>query len=662
MNSLGWYVHRLSKMPPVEVPHRILHKWRYFVDKRRFVPGGALNNFHDATPLSANIYDLYKLGDYLREKEAGEETYSKVLQRAELFLSNRFEYFGLTYEYGERIDWHLDVHTKKRWPVVFCADVPYRDGSRIGGVKVVWEINRLDFLPLLGVAYRITGKKRFAEKIIDIIVDWQRENPYPYGVNWTSGIELGVRVCNVLFGLSCLRSYHLQVEELSRINAFFYSHAMHLFRYQSKHSSNNNHAIAEAFGLFLVGLYFSHFQESESWFALGKTVLERECLRQLLADGGSIECTTTYLSFVFDFFLLYKLICEQENIEYDQSINERLESSCDYVSKLMDSEGNLPNIGDQDSAVLLNFALDNHENFQSILNTGSVLFHRPEFRRPSFPDLKTCALLGASACRQTDVEQKNSARHVSFSEYTLFRNSGQVVVRGKGKGHSIVFVGNANSLGMPPLYAHGHQDALSFYLSVDGVELIVDPGTYQYHEGGRWRDYFRSTGAHNTIRINGAEMTSMPGPFMYGRPYEILSNSIGEIEGKIVWQAAHNAYSGHPDEVECCRKVVWNPQEATFAFEDEVVPKKGCNVELFFHFHPDCEVFLDGAQAIVVAQNLKALMRFDSCLEPCLYTGSHEPLAGWFSKSYNHIQKTNTLVCQTRLSSRSVLSNSITIL
>ena len=62
------------------------------------------------------------------------------------------------------------------------------------------------------------------------------------------------------------------------------------------------------------------------------------------------------------------------------------------------------------------------------------------------------------------------------------------------------------------LPAHGHCDALSFELSINGLPLIVNSGTYQY-ENGQWRNYFRSTKAHNTVSISNQEQSQFWGSF-----------------------------------------------------------------------------------------------------------------------------------------------------
>ena len=49
---------------------------------------------------------------------------------------------------------------------------------------------------------------------------------------------------------------------------------------------------------------------------------------------------------------------------------------------------------------------------------------------------------------------------------------------------------------------HGHADTLAIELAVQGKTVLVDSGTYTYHESRELRNYFRSTTAHNTLVID----------------------------------------------------------------------------------------------------------------------------------------------------------------
>jgi hypothetical protein len=74
--------------------------------------------------------------------------------------------------------------------------------------------------------------------------------------------------------------------------------------------------------------------------------------------------------------------------------------------------------------------------------------------------------------------------------------------------------------GFGPFQAgHSHSDALSLVARWGAEELLIDPGTYTYVADGRWRDWFRGSAAHNTIRVDGLDQATAAGPFAWkGRP------------------------------------------------------------------------------------------------------------------------------------------------
>ena len=51
------------------------------------------------------------------------------------------------------------------------------------------------------------------------------------------------------------------------------------------------------------------------------------------------------------------------------------------------------------------------------------------------------------------------------------------------------------------LPAHAHADIFSFELSLEGQRFVVDAGVFEY-AAGEWRDFARSTAAHNTMTLD----------------------------------------------------------------------------------------------------------------------------------------------------------------
>lgn len=635
----AWYFNRLKKMPLQEIPWRIQEKLKKLSDRnRRFTPPAIA---------CAPAPTIFRLCDHLSPELLNTrfpDMCTRHMETADHTLENRHWAFGTPARITRPADWCQDPVTGTLWPDKFWGDIDYRDKA-MGGVKFVWEINRLYPLFSLGIAFRVTKEARYARHLLSMIRSWTIGNPYPIGVNWVSAMEAGIRLANLVWALSLLDGYEFSDRETQWVSDFIWFNAIRLMRYPSRFSSSNNHLIAEGFGLFTAGLYFPELPDARNWMDTGKQILEAEVGRQILADGGSFEYTTTYLSFVLDFFLLYRLASRQNGLTCSDQLESRIEASCDFIRTIMDEKGNIPNIGDQDSAVVIGFGLSNLENFTAIRNTGAHLFQRPGLSTGE-PDFKTWVLTGAYEA----LPCPKQAPGAGPGKARMLGPSGLAVVRDVFQDHRILFIGNGSPMGLPPLYAHGHLDALSFTLSIDGYPVFVDPGTYRYHDGGKWRTYFRSTAAHNTFRINQKELSRQPGDFMFGTPYAVIENRLETNGHRTVWHAAHNVYPG------AGRQVSWDAGSGEFTITDHFpdVPfgETPAHMELFFHLHPDFSVRPEGREIRISNGTLLLRLYPDNGLDIKVHYGSTQPLLGWYSPEFNQLHKTHTICCAGRPASQ----------
>ena len=97
-------------------------------------------------------------------------------------------------------------------------------------------------------------------------------------------------------------------------------------------------------------------------------------------------------------------------------------------------------------------------------------------------------------------------------------------------------------LGFGKMAAHGHADALSITLSVNGQPVLMDSGTYMYLGAGSERNYFRGTRAHNTITIDGLDQSEILGPFQWGRRARCTIDDVKESADSVRIQAFHDGY------------------------------------------------------------------------------------------------------------------------
>ena len=65
---------------------------------------------------------------------------------------------------------------------------------------------------------------------------------------------------------------------------------------------------------------------------------------------------------------------------------------------------------------------------------------------------------------------------------------------------------------------HSHSDTLSIIVRSGDEEILIDPGTYTYTGEPEWRDWFRGSSAHNTIRIDGLDQATIGRALSLDRP------------------------------------------------------------------------------------------------------------------------------------------------
>ncbi len=80
---------------------------------------------------------------------------------------------------------------------------------------------------------------------------------------------------------------------------------------------------------------------------------------------------------------------------------------------------------------------------------------------------------------------------------------------------------------------------------VDKVPLLVDTGTSTY-EPGQVRRYERSTAAHSTVQVDGADSTEVWGVFRAGRRARVSGFAARADSSRITCEAVHDGYRRLP--------------------------------------------------------------------------------------------------------------------
>jgi hypothetical protein len=573
----------------------------------------------------------------------------------------QIEIFGIEVDPAAIDDWSYDVLTKRSFPKKYAKHIDIRT-EEYGSAKHVWELNRMLFLPRLAMQYRSTGNMHYVTLIMRLVSSWVQQNPYLTGVNWYSNIEINIRLINWLLTWEIM-----QAGELAANDAFFknftqetwvpaiYQHCKFSYAHPSLHSSANNHLIAEYAGLFIASSKW-RFKESGSWNEYAKRGLEKEILRQHSVNGINREEAAEYIQFITDFLLLSLLVGDYTNNGFSDAFKERFRSVLHYINVLLTVNGQFPKYGDEDDGRVFLLNEDIHDNnFVSLLQSGAVYFNDTGFLREGetidqknrllFGDKKVAGITGGkNGSRMAASKFYPDEGHFFFKKQTA-------------TGKEIYCHFDAAALGYLSIAAHGHADALSFVLYVDGHPFFIDPGTYCYHTDAAWRRYFVSTRAHNTIGIPGINQASFIGPTLWLNHYKVQVKEYGMEHDYEYAMAAHNGYKKY--RVDHTRKLEFFRNEEKIVITDYVTTAKNIDIEMPFHLHPDAAYELNGNRCVVTMANRQVAMRLDERLQWKMVKGMSDPCLGWYSAGFykkspspvimGSSQKPGSLVLKTEL-------------
>jgi hypothetical protein len=495
-----WYAARLAAMPPREILHRIAEagrKRRWRRDDRRW---NAFASIGDG-PLA----DLRQLRERFRRAPVNErENPAAVSLRRTLagelqFLGRDWPQASPSAMRGRALAaafWFHDPITGKSWPgaEMSCFDIDVRStGKHIGDVKYVWEPNRLQVLHPLAFAIARAEDAEFRETALAVLESWAGANPPYRGVNWISGIEVALRLVSIALTVAAFEPDALRFPERTLIRRMVAAHGRHLRAFPSLHSSANNHRLAEGLGLLIAGLLVPDLPEARSWKGEGRQILEKEAYRQILADGVGVEQSPTYQAFSMEILAFATRLADDIGEPLAPTVIERLVDGAGFLLWLADDRGRVPAIGDDDEGRVLAQPPDREPRYvSSIIAAVAGLAGRPELapaaRDPHLRD----HLFDSPPVLRT---------RRPLAGLQVFDRGGYTSAKETIGGRRCHVVFDHGPLGLQPLFAHGHADALAIWLTIDDQPIFIDAGTYLYFSGLDTRTRLRESLAHNTLSV-----------------------------------------------------------------------------------------------------------------------------------------------------------------
>ena len=513
---------------------------------------------------------------------------------AELILQKRLRVFGREVQFGDPIDWRSDPFSSTTWPFAHFTKTPLVLGQG-SDIRVIWEFNRLQHLTDLGRAYALTSDERYTAQFLKQLSDWREKNPPKFGPNWTVAMEAAIRAINVVAAFQLFRfSASLNDEVVLLVLRTLFEHGRFIAsNLEFSLRKTSNHYLSDLIGLFVLGLTLPRGDETQAWLEFSRRALIEEMEIQVLPDGVDYEGSTAYHRFVVEIFLLFYIASRERGSELPAWFEDRLKRMVEFVRAYTKPDGTAPSIGDSDDGRLIRFKDRMPDDHSYLLSIGAALFGDGAMKTSEVIEEEAIWWLGAegkSAYDDLETPQKPE-------ESAGFPDS-QVFIQRAGPLYLIADCGDHGAGGRG---SHAHSDALSFELYANGETLLRDPGTFVYTGDETWRNAFRSTAYHNTVRVDGEEISKIVkgSLFTLGRNIKPIVNRWERGRLSDVLDAEHSAYERLREPVKHRRVITFDKVEGYWLLEDRFSGSGRHQYEFFFNFDRGIRVRIDDGQRVI---------------------------------------------------------------
>jgi len=521
MSKALWYWHRFRAMGPGEIAARLRKKAFQWKDVRR-LPDWSLVELRRA-PASAF--------PVLPKPDAAPSAVREALARdVNETVAGRWKAFGhLDLQVDDPPRWHKDYLAGKELGTAESAfKLNHRELPDGADIKLIWELSRWHPLVRLAMAAYVLDDERAAQKCVEWLADWVKHNPPCRGWNWTSALEVGMRLVqytwiDALLSDAIMRkatpsgpgSARTRLDLLAR--EILPAHVWYAWRYRSVGSSANNHLIGELAGLILA---VTRWPELSGWAPSLDELQKRwesEVLAQFAEDGGNREQALNYHLFSWELCWQVRAALKVAGREIDSCVSDRLALAARFFWEVRREPWDY---GDSDDALVAPF----------YLNAASRVQEWRDWLSRIAPSLSMNYWLGAPPPLGPPLGAGPPLHAAPVAEWWRYPKSGVALCESGGWRLRL----DLSPLGYLETAAHGHLDALHLSVWFRGVPIVIDPGTGGYHADGDLRAWLASSTAHNAPCPTSGTLPRRLGPFLWSHHHAEPDQMKGPSE---VWNS-----------------------------------------------------------------------------------------------------------------------------
>lgn len=482
--------------------------------------------------------------------------HKQIIRKADVLCEGRFNILG--YEdlvFGDPVDWHLDPVARRRAPLLHWSRINPSDVAVCGDSRIVWQLNRHQWLVSLGEAFRLTGDSRYAERFEATMRDWIRVNPVGMGLNWANSQEVAYRLIAWSWALALFwPASVLTADLLALVLDEMRLHAVHIDRYLSVGRPPNWPLTVEALALYYMGSLFPELRQAPRWRQKGQTLLERQIMAEVSPEGQCRTPSTLHQHRMIEAFLHFLILAERNGQPVRPEVRNRLRALLDAVLSLRRPDGMMMQIGEGDSDWVLPLVERTRDDWRGLFALAAVVFGDAHYAWAADGEsAEVLWLLGTEgeAVLKTLVPAPPACA-LSLPQ----GDRGYVQMRSgwERRSHHLVFdIGSSGAGGS------GRGDLLSIQCSAFGEPIVIDPDISGPAGHPEWQEFVRKTSMHSTLLVDGT-LPSLSRSDWWPRqgqgPRAVLRQWSRNDRFELV-DAVHDGYSGLPDPVLHRRRVLF---------------------------------------------------------------------------------------------------------
>lgn len=541
---------------------------------------------------------------------------------------HRFDLLGSgPTELGAEIDWQRDFKSGYRWPSLPYSRIEVTRLGDASDAKVPWELSRCHHFLALARAARVLGEPGYGEELARAWASWLAANPVGIGINWANPMEVAIRAVNWAWALSTIGPEALPAPLRERIATSLRCHGRHIrWNLEGSPRLHSNHYLADILGLLVIASVLEG-GDAERWFRFAQRAFEREIIGQVGGDGLGFEASVGYHGLSLEMFLIARWVAVARGRPFSSRYDDRLAAMVEASRGIRSAAGLVPRFGDFDDGRILPLTEARPCSHDHLLWAAAIV---TGCAPPPDPGGAGDAVLSFGRRGWADAVKRERR---STGDCVELADGGIWVLRGQRSELAL----RCGGVGQNGNGGHAHNDLCSYELSIDGVVLIADPGTYVYTADPAARNAFRSTRAHATVEVAGREINPIEPERLFGlRPFARPFRRRFEVDAeRALLRVGHDGYRRLPGRVVHERTVALERGRDRYAISDELTGSGSVEATLRVPLAAGVEVTEEDGSLLLRRDGISARVSF----------GDQRPslARGWVSDGYGRRRRAPVL-------------------